>query len=138
MSTESEEWESFLDVEDYQVERALANATLDAIYRARRFGTDIIIEEDERVKHLKPHETGPYEKQLYQQLEQLNRKIAELGGPPPASRHSRASESPFRMLTTISEGGKLELSGLPFPPGQKVEVIVAPQNLSVVVTDLTI
>jgi hypothetical protein len=56
-----EEWDdSFLDLEDYQVERALTNAALDAIRRARQFGTKYVIWEDERVKSLAPHETGPH------------------------------------------------------------------------------
>jgi hypothetical protein len=40
MRLKFEDWdESFLDLEDYQVERTLNNAALDAIHRARRFGT---------------------------------------------------------------------------------------------------
>jgi hypothetical protein len=79
MKTRVENWdESFLDAEDYQVERALTNAALDAIRRARRFGTDFVIEEDGRPKSLKPDETAPYEKQMLEDLERLNRKIAEL------------------------------------------------------------
>ena len=39
MKARIETWdESFLDAEDYQVERALTNGALDAIRRARRFG----------------------------------------------------------------------------------------------------
>jgi hypothetical protein len=79
MKTKIEPWdESFLDVEDYQVERALTNAALDAIRRARQFGTDYVIWEDDRVKSLKPNETGPHEKELLEELERLNRRIAEL------------------------------------------------------------
>ena len=79
MKTKVEDWdESILAVEDYKVERALTNAALDAIRRARRFGTDFVIEEDARTRSLKPNETGPYEKQLLDDLERLNRKIAEL------------------------------------------------------------
>src|SRR5207245_9733646 len=79
MKTPFGDWdESFLDLEDYQVERASTRAALDAIYRARQFGTDVVIEEDDRVKHLKPNETAPYEKGLLESLEKLNRKIAEL------------------------------------------------------------
>jgi len=70
--------ESLLDAEDYRAERALTNAALTAIHRARRFGTDYVIEEDGRVKSLKPNETASYEKRLLEDLEQLNRKIAEL------------------------------------------------------------
>jgi len=79
MKTKIEDWdESILDVEDYQVERALTNAALDAIRRARRFGTDFIVEEDGQPKSLKPNETAPYEQRFLEDLERLNRKIAEL------------------------------------------------------------
>jgi molybdenum-dependent DNA-binding transcriptional regulator ModE len=79
MKTKIEDWdESFLDLEDYQVERALTNAALDAIYRARRFGTDYVIEEEGRAKSLGPNETEPYEKRLLEKLEKLNRKINEI------------------------------------------------------------
>ena len=81
MKTKFEEWdESFLDVEDYQVERALTNAALDAIRRARRFGTDFVIEEGGKTKSLRPEETAPYEKRLLEDLDRLNRKISELQG----------------------------------------------------------
>ena len=79
MKTKIEDWdESILDVEDHQVERALTNAALDAIHRARQYGTDYVIWEDGRVKSLRPDETAPYEKRLLEELEQINRKIAEL------------------------------------------------------------
>jgi len=45
MKTKIEPWdESFLDIEDYQVERAATRAALEAIYRGRRYGTDYVIE----------------------------------------------------------------------------------------------
>src|SRR5437773_11032760 len=79
MEVKIEEWdESFLDLEDYQVERAATRAALDAIYRARRFGTDYVIEEDGHTKSVKPDKTGPYEKMLLERVDQLSRKIAEL------------------------------------------------------------
>ncbi len=79
MKTPFENWdESFLDIEDYQVERASTRAALDAIQRATRFGTDVVIEEDDRVKSLRPDEAEPYEKRLLESLEILNRKITEL------------------------------------------------------------
>ena len=79
MKTKIEDWdESILDVEDYQVERALTNAALDAIHRARRFGTDFVIEENGRTESLRPEETAPYEKLFLEDLDRLNRKIAEL------------------------------------------------------------
>jgi len=81
MITKIESWdESFLEVEDYQVERALTNGALDAIHRARRFGTDFVIEEDGKTRSLRPDETAPYEKHLLENLERLNRKIVELQG----------------------------------------------------------
>jgi hypothetical protein len=82
MKTKIENWdESFLDVEDYQVERALTNAALDAIHRARRCGTDFVVEEEGRVRSLRPDETAPYEKRLLEDLDRVNRKIAALEGP---------------------------------------------------------
>ncbi len=79
MKTNIEDWdESFLDIEDYQAERALTNAALTAIKRARQFGSDFVIEEDGKTKCLKPNETEPYEKRFLEDLERINRKIAEL------------------------------------------------------------
>ena len=79
MKTKIEDWdESFLDLEDYQVERALNNAAVDAIRRARRFGTKYVIWENDGVKEVPPEETGPYEKALLQNVERISRKIAEL------------------------------------------------------------
>ena len=79
MKTTIEPWdESILDVEDYQVERALTDAALDAIRRGRQFGTDYVVWEDDRVKSLKPNETAPHEKQLLEELERHNRRIREL------------------------------------------------------------
>ncbi len=79
MTTRIEEWnESFLDLEDYQAERALQRAALDAIHRARRCGTGYVIWENEAIKSVKPDETGPYEKEMLENLDRLNRKIAEL------------------------------------------------------------
>lgn len=79
MKTIIEDWdESFLDLEDYQAERAMQNAALDAIRRARRCGTGYVIFEDGQMKALKPNETEPYEKRGLQNLERINRKITEL------------------------------------------------------------
>lgn len=79
MRTKFEPWdESFLDIEDYQVERAANNAAIDAIRRARRFGTKYVIWENDRVKEVPANETAPYEKTLLENVERLNRKIAEL------------------------------------------------------------
>ena len=83
MKTRIEEWdESFLDIEDYQVERAANRGALDAINRARRCGTRYVIWEDGQVKSLRAEETEPYVKRLLENLDRLNRKIAELGGEP--------------------------------------------------------
>ena len=79
MKTKIEDWdESFLDVEDYQVERAANNAAVDAIRRARRFGTNYVIWEDDQVKEVPPHKTESYEKVLLENIKRLNCKIAEL------------------------------------------------------------
>jgi hypothetical protein len=79
MKMQFDDWdESSLDLEDFQVERALNHAALDAIHRARRFGTKYVIWEDERVKSLGPDETAPHEQILLENVERLNRKIAEL------------------------------------------------------------
>ncbi|SPE56357.1 hypothetical protein SBV1_2340015 [Verrucomicrobia bacterium] len=79
LDTKIQDWdESFLDLEDYQVERALAKAAIEAIHRARRFGTDFVVEEDGQPKSLRPHETAPYEQRFREDLERVNRKIAEL------------------------------------------------------------
>ena len=79
MKTIIEDWdESFLDLEDYQAERAMQNAALTAIRRARQCGTSYVIWEDDQMKELKPNETEPYEQRGLQNLQRLNRKIAEL------------------------------------------------------------
>jgi len=79
MKTKIEDWdESFLDLEDYQVERAANNAAIDAIRRARRFGSKYVIWENDRVKEVPPEETGPYEKALLESVERISAKIAEL------------------------------------------------------------
>jgi hypothetical protein len=86
MKTQIEDWdESILDAEDYRVERALQRAALDALHRARRCGTDFVIWQDDRVQSLKPNEAAPHEKQMLENLERLNRKIAELEGQSPSS-----------------------------------------------------
>jgi hypothetical protein len=81
VKTQIEDWDdSFLDADDYRVERALQGAALDALQRARRCGTDFVIWEDGRVRSLKPNETAPHEKLMLENLDRLNRKIAELEG----------------------------------------------------------
>lgn len=70
--------DDFLDVEDFQVERALQHAALDAMDRAKRCGTGFVVWENERVRILKPDETGEYRQRATQNLDRLNRKIADL------------------------------------------------------------
>jgi len=83
MSTIIEDWdESVMDVEDYRAERALQNATLDAIRRARQCGTSYVIWEAGEMRSLRPHETGSYESRGLQNLERINREIARLQGLP--------------------------------------------------------
>ena len=86
MKTIIENWdESFMDLEDYQAERAMQNAALGAIRRARQYGTSYVIWEDGRMKALKPTETEPYEMRGLENLNRLNRKIAELQNLSPES-----------------------------------------------------
>jgi len=69
--------ESTMDIEDLEVERDLQLAAVDAIRRARRFGTFFVISHD---KMIPPDKTGPYEQRLLATADRLNRRIAELGG----------------------------------------------------------
>ncbi len=79
MKTIIEDWdESIMDMEDYQVERAMQNAAPDAIRRARQCGTSYVIYEDGQVKALRPYGTEPHEKRGLENLERINKKIAEL------------------------------------------------------------
>ena len=86
MKTKIEDWdESFLDVEDYRVERALTNARAgcdsprppvrNRLCRRGRWQGEVP----------KADETAPYEKRMLENLERLNRKIAELEGQSPSS-----------------------------------------------------
>ena len=70
--------DDFLDLEDFQAERALQFAALDAMDRAQRCGTGFVVWENDRVRVLKPDETGEYRRRGLQNLERINRKIAEL------------------------------------------------------------
>jgi hypothetical protein len=70
--------ESTMDIEDLEVERDLQLAAVDAIRRARRFGTLYVIRHD---KMIPPDQTGPYEERLLATADRLNRRIAELRGP---------------------------------------------------------
>ncbi len=70
--------DDFLDLEDFQVERALQYAALDAMDRAKRCGTGFVVWENDRVLVLRPDETGGYRQRATQNLERINKKIAEL------------------------------------------------------------
>ncbi len=67
-----------MELEDWQVERALQKAAIDAIRRARQFNTEYVISENGQVKCLRPNETEKYEHAALENLERLNQKIAEL------------------------------------------------------------
>jgi hypothetical protein len=70
--------ESMMDVEDLQVERDLHLAAVDAIRRARRFGTFYVIREDDQIKKIPPDKTAPYEETILSNAARLDRRIAEL------------------------------------------------------------
>ena len=70
--------ESTMDVEDLQVERDMQLAAVDAIRRARRFGTPYVIRENGQIKQIPPDQTGPNEERLLAIAERLNRRIIEL------------------------------------------------------------
>jgi hypothetical protein len=73
--------EATMDIEDLEVERDLQMAAVDAIRRARRFGSFYVIREDDQIKEIPPDKTGPYEERLLSRADRLNRRIAELRGP---------------------------------------------------------
>ena len=77
--------DDFLDAEDFQAERALQFAALDAMDRAQRCGTGFVVWENDRVRVLQPDETGEYRQRGLQNLERLNQKIAELQKLSPAT-----------------------------------------------------
>ena len=70
--------ESTMDIEDLEAERDLQLAAVDAIRRARRFGTYYCIREDNENKKIPPDKTGPYEERLLALAEKHNQRIAEL------------------------------------------------------------
>ena len=73
--------DSFLDLEDFQAERALQHAALDAMDRARRCGTGFVITDSGGVRSLSPEETEPYRRRGLENLDRINRKIADLEAP---------------------------------------------------------
>ena len=70
--------ESEMDLEDLLAERDMQLAAVDAIRRARRFGTKFVISEDEQVKLIPGDKTGPYEERLLASAARLDHRIAEL------------------------------------------------------------
>src|SRR5438477_9398421 len=69
---------NLFEIEDWQAERDLQLAALDAMHRAREFNTEYVIWEDGEVKCLKPNETEKYERAGLENLKEINRRIAEL------------------------------------------------------------
>jgi hypothetical protein len=67
-------------LEDFQVERALQLAALDAMNRAERCDTGVAITVDGQARVLRPNEFGPYRQRALKNLERINQKIAELEG----------------------------------------------------------
>lgn len=79
MTNVSYNWsDDLLELEDYQELRAFQNAQLDAIHRARRFGTTFVVEREGGLTALSPDQTVELERQGEQRLAELSRKIAEL------------------------------------------------------------
>ena len=76
--------ESSMDLDDLATERDLQLAAVDAIRRARRFGTAYVIWEDERIKQVPPDQTAPYEERLLASAERLNQRILTLRQSAPA------------------------------------------------------
>jgi hypothetical protein len=70
--------DSNLDAEDLEAERDLQLAAVDAIRRARRFGTTWVIREGNVVKDIPPEQTAPYEERLLASVEVLNQRIQTL------------------------------------------------------------
>ncbi len=70
--------ESTMDLEDLEVERDLHLAAVDAIRRARRFGTFYVIRENDENKKIPPDKTAPYEEKMLAHAKRLDRRIAEL------------------------------------------------------------
>lgn len=86
--------ESTMDLEDLQVERDLQLAAVDAIRRARRFGTFYVIREDDEIKRIPPDKTAPYEARLLAHAEKLNRRIAQLQSAQSAPAEMVLNEAP--------------------------------------------
>ena len=70
--------DSNLDAEDLEAERDLQLAAVDAIRRARRFGTSWVVREGNVVRDIPPDQTGPYEERLLASAERLNQRIQAL------------------------------------------------------------
>ena len=70
--------ESTMDLDDLQAERDAQMAAVDAILRARRYGTSYVIKVNNKVKEIPPSKTAPYEARLLASVNRLNRRIAAL------------------------------------------------------------
>ena len=78
MKTTIEDWsDDILDLEDFQVERALARGFLDAIHRARVFNTNIVVSKDGQMCELPPSETHEMEARSLKFISETNEKIAK-------------------------------------------------------------
>jgi hypothetical protein len=64
-----------LEAEDLEVERDLQLAAVDAMRRARRYGTFYVIWEDNQIKSVPPDQTGPYEERALTNAERINQRI---------------------------------------------------------------
>jgi hypothetical protein len=70
--------DSNLDAEDLEAERDLQLAAVDAIRRARRFGTSWVIREGNVIKDIPPDQTAPYEDRLLASAAVINQRILAL------------------------------------------------------------
>ena len=85
-----------MELEDWQVERALQKAAIDAMRRARQFNTEYVITENGQVKCLKPNETEKYERAGLENLDRLNRTIAALQNLPIESAEFVLNDRPVK------------------------------------------
>jgi predicted ABC-type ATPase len=70
--------ETVLDAGDYQVERAINRAMLDAIDCAKSYHTDIAIEDAGGMKRLSPGQTRDLESRLSDRITKIDARITEL------------------------------------------------------------
>jgi hypothetical protein len=70
--------DGMLDLEDWQCERSLQRAFLDAVYRARIVGTQVVVSDGEgRILALAPDQTVGAEQRALENIDRINRQIAE-------------------------------------------------------------